>query len=64
MSLTTAGCSIHAITPTGRVLGVVLSAVGLIFFPIFTVFLTHNYSDQLSDSDATSDGTGGESSKK
>ncbi|WP_438589133.1 hypothetical protein [Duncaniella dubosii] len=28
MSLTTAGCSIHAMTVTGRVLGVVLSAVG------------------------------------
>lgn len=46
MSLTTAGCSIHAMTPTGRVLGVVLSALGLIFFPIFTVFLTNSYSEQ------------------
>lgn len=41
MSLTTAGCGIHAMTLTGRVLGVVLSATGLIFFPIFTVFLTN-----------------------
>lgn len=46
MSLTTAGCSIHAMTVTGRVLGVLLSAMGLIFFPIFTVFLTNSYSDQ------------------
>ena len=46
MSLTTAGCSIHAMTVTGRVLGVVLSAVGLIFFPIFTVFLTDSYANQ------------------
>lgn len=43
MSLTTAGSEIHAMTATGRVLGVVLSAVGLIFFPIFTVFLTNGY---------------------
>ncbi len=46
MSLTTAGCSIHAMTVTGRVLGVLLSAVGLIFFPIFTVFLTNGYANQ------------------
>lgn len=46
MSLTTAGCSIHAMTPTGMVLGVTLSALGLIFFPIFTVFLTNNYANQ------------------
>lgn len=45
MSLTTAGCNIHAITPTGHVLGVVLSATGLIFFPVFTVFLTNKFSD-------------------
>lgn len=46
MSLTTAGSSIHAVTVTGKVLGVLLSAMGLIFFPIFTVFLTNGYSDQ------------------
>lgn len=46
MSLTTAGCGIHAITPTGHVLGVVLSAAGLILFPVFTVFLTNKFSDE------------------
>lgn len=55
MSLTTAGSSIHAVTMTGRVLGVVLSAMGLIFFPIFTVFLTDSYSDQIPSGDPTSD---------
>lgn len=56
MSLTTAGCSIHAMTMTGRVLGVLLSAMGLIFFPIFTVFLTDSYSNQIpTDSDSSSD---------
>lgn len=48
MSLTTAGCGIHAITPTGHVLGVVLSATGLILFPVFTVFLTNKFSDDKS----------------
>lgn len=45
MSMTTVGSSIHAVTPTGRVLGVVLSAGGLILFPIFTVFLTNHMTD-------------------
>lgn len=54
MSLTTAGCSIHAMTATGRVLGVVLSAVGLIFFPIFTVFLTNSYTTEQDVGNPTS----------
>lgn len=55
MSLTTAGCSIHAMTVTGRVLGVVLSAVGLIFFPIFTVFLTNSYTTEQEAGGCASD---------
>lgn len=51
MSLTTAGCGIHAMTLTGRVMGVVLSATGLIFFPIFTVFLTQRLASQKSADD-------------
>ncbi|WP_289875479.1 two pore domain potassium channel family protein [Duncaniella muris] len=58
MSLTTAGCSIHAMTVTGRVLGVVLSAVGLIFFPIFTVFLTNSYTSEQDAGGTTSDKQG------
>lgn len=54
MSLTTAGSSIHAMTLTGRVLGVVLSAVGLIFFPIFTVFLTNSYTSSSSSDPSSS----------
>lgn len=50
MSLTTAGSSIHAVTLTGRVLGVVLSAGGLILFPVFTVFLTDKYSGNKTNS--------------
>ena len=55
MSLTTAGCSIHAMTVTGRV---VLSAVGLIFFPIFTVFLTNSYTSEQDAGGTTSDKQG------
>ena len=59
MSLTTAGCSIHAMTVTGRVLGVVLSAVGLIFFPIFTVFLTNSFASGA-DQDGNPNGVSGQ----
>ncbi len=55
MSLTTAGSSIHAVTPTGHVLGVVLSAAGLILFPVFTVFLTNKFSDEKPSSSQPSD---------
>lgn len=54
MSLTTAGCSVHAVTLTGRVLGVVLSAGGLILFPVFTVFLTNRFSDDKTASSSMS----------
>ena len=40
MDMTTAGCSVEPLTSTGRVLSVVLSAEGLILFPIFTVYFT------------------------
>ncbi|MCM1310960.1 MAG: potassium channel family protein [Bacteroides sp.] len=40
MDMTTCGSSISELTPTGRVLGVVLAAEGLILFPVFTVYIT------------------------
>lgn len=40
MDMTTCGSSISELTPTGRVLGVILSAEGLILFPVFTVYIT------------------------
>lgn len=40
MNMTTAGCYITAITPLGQALQVVLAAVGLILFPVFTVYVT------------------------
>lgn len=41
MDVTTVGCNINAITPTGKVLAVILAAEGLIMFPIFTVYITN-----------------------
>lgn len=40
MDVTTVGSNISAITVTGRVLSVVLAALGMMMFPIFTVYVT------------------------
>lgn len=40
MDVTTVGSNIVAITPTGRVLSVLLAALGMMMFPIFTVYVT------------------------
>lgn len=44
MQMTTCGSNVNPITPTGKVIGVVLSAEGLILFPVFTVYFTHAFS--------------------
>ena len=41
MDMTTAGSSINPMTPTGKTLGVILAAEGLILFPVFTVYITN-----------------------
>lgn len=52
LNLTTVGCEISPITPTGKVLAVLLSAGGLILFPLFTVYLTDVMSnEQKSETD-------------
>lgn len=40
MDTTTVGSSIDAITPVGRVIAVILAALGMMMFPIFTVYVT------------------------
>ncbi|MCP9610953.1 potassium channel family protein [Coprobacter tertius] len=40
MDVTTVGSNIYAVTVTGRVLSVVLAALGMMMFPIFTVYIT------------------------
>lgn len=40
MDVTTVGCNIVAMTPVGRLLSVLLAALGMMMFPIFTVYIT------------------------
>ena len=40
MDVTTVGSNIYAVTPTGKILSVVLAALGMMMFPIFTVYVT------------------------
>lgn len=41
MNVTTVGCNVIAITPVGKILSVVLAALGMMMFPIFTVYVTN-----------------------
>lgn len=41
LDATTVGSNINTVTPTGMALDVILSAEGLILFPIFTVYITN-----------------------
>lgn len=40
MDVTTVGSNIYAVTITGKVLSVLLAALGMMMFPIFTVYVT------------------------
>lgn len=40
MQATTLGCDIYPVTVIGKILAVVLSIMGMIMFPLFTVYLT------------------------
>lgn len=40
MDVTTIGSNVIAVTPLGRVLSIVLAALGMMMFPIFTVYIT------------------------
>jgi len=40
MNVTTVGSDIYAVTVAGRILSVVLAALGMMMFPIFTVYIT------------------------
>ena len=40
MDVTTVGSNVYAVTVTGRVLSVLLAALGMMMFPIFTVYVT------------------------
>lgn len=69
MDATTIGSNIYPVTVVGKILGVVLAALGMLMFPLFTVYITnwvqrynrtHNpaifNSEFVSDSSESSDG--------
>lgn len=41
MNLTTAGCYVVEYTPVGKFLAVLLSGIGIMLFPVFTVYITN-----------------------
>lgn len=52
MSVTTIGCDINPMTATGMILGFILSLLGIIMFPLFTVYfgdLIQNYEKKLKE---------------
>lgn len=58
LEMTTCGTNIPTLTPTGKVLGVVLSVEGLTLFPVFTVYITNavlKINKSRNDGDAASD---------
>ena len=44
MGVTTVGAAIFPVTAIGKVLAVLLRALGMMFFPIFTIYVTNIYS--------------------
>lgn len=56
MNLTTVGADIFAVTAVGKILTVLLPTLGMMMFPIFTVYVTQIYTrNRKSDSDQESD---------
>ena len=43
MDMTTVGSNIYAVTMTGQILSVFLAALGMMMFPIFTVYITSKF---------------------
>lgn len=56
MDMTTTGSSINPMTPTGKTLGVILAAEGLILFPVFTVYITNALTRKSKAAQSASDG--------
>ncbi len=61
MQATTLGCDIYPVTPIGKALSVLLSFMGIIMFPLFTVYLSNviikryrqSHTGEASDASAT-----------
>ena len=43
MNVTTVGAEIFPVTTTGKIICVILPVVGMMFFPIFTVYISEYY---------------------
>ena len=41
MDATTTGCNIQPVTLAGQIIGMVLAAMGMVMFPLFTVYITN-----------------------
>ena len=41
LNVTTVGANIFAVTPMGKILTVILPGLGMVLFPLFTVYVTH-----------------------
>ena len=48
MNVTTVGAAIFPVTAVGKVVCVLLPIVGMIFFPIFTVYISQYYTGKKS----------------
>ena len=51
MNVTTVGAAIFPVTAVGKVLAGLLPALGMMFFPIFTIYVTNMYDIKQSDKD-------------
>lgn len=51
MNVTTVGAAIFPVTAVGKVLAVLLPALGMMFFPIFTIYVTNMYDIKQSNKD-------------
>ena len=51
INVTTVGAAIFPVTAVGKVLAVLLPALGMMFFPIFTIYVTNMYDIKQSDKD-------------
>ena len=43
MNVTTVGAAIFPVTAIGKILAVILPSLGMMFFPIFTIYVTDLY---------------------
>ena len=54
MDVTTVGCAIEPVTLSGRILAVILAVMGMSMFPIFSVYITNYFQNQVIALTATS----------